>query len=51
MIKHVYNIIFLAKSNGRIFGIPGYHFHGVGGHVEQGEGGVHHVVDGVVHLV
>ena len=48
---HVYSLIFRAKSNVRIFVIPGYHFHGVGGHVGQGEGGIHHVDDGVVQLV
>ena len=47
---YVYSLIFPAKSNRSIFEIPGYLLHGVGGHVEQGDGGVHHVVDGVVHL-
>ena len=48
---YVYCIIVQAESNGSIFRIKGYHLHGVGGHVEQGEGDVHHVVDVVVHLV
>ena len=48
---YVYTLNFRAKSNGSIFYIQGYHLHGVGGHVEQGDGGFHHVVDGVVYLV
>ena len=48
---HVYSLIFRAKSNRMIFGKQGYHLHGVCGHLEQREGGVHHIVDGVVHFV
>ena len=44
-------LIFLAESNGIIFRITQNHHQDVGGQVDQGLGGLHHVGGGVVQTI
>ena len=48
-VIHVIISIFRAESNGNIFRILGNYLHGAGGHVDQGQGRVHHVGGEVIH--
>jgi hypothetical protein len=42
---HVYGPNFLDESNRSIFKIARSPLHGAGGHIDQGQGGVHHHYD------
>ena len=48
-VIHVIISIFRAESNRNIFRILGNDLHGAGGHVNQGQGRVHHGGSEVVH--
>jgi hypothetical protein len=50
-ISHVLGSIFHCESNETIFKILRSHLHGVGGQIDEGQGGAHYVGGGFVRAI